>query len=129
MTIMAKIGKKLRSIEGNRVAFMCPGCNQMHQVKVGIQGKSEESTWMWNGDADIPTFTPSIVIDTVRHPMSREDTIAYNQIVASHGTPVAVADPRFHRRCHSFVTNGRIQFCPDSNHSLSGQTVDLPDVT
>jgi hypothetical protein len=30
--------------------------------------------------------------------------------------------------CHSFVTDGRIQFLTDSNHALAGQTVDLPDV-
>ena len=30
--------------------------------------------------------------------------------------------------CHSFVTDGRIQFLADSNHALAGQTVDLPEV-
>jgi hypothetical protein len=29
--------------------------------------------------------------------------------------------------CHSFVRDGRIEFCSDSTHKLSGQTVDLPD--
>lgn len=29
--------------------------------------------------------------------------------------------------CHSFVTDGRIQFLGDSKHQLAGQTVDLPD--
>ncbi|SHF03280.1 hypothetical protein SAMN02745157_1480 [Kaistia soli DSM 19436] len=28
--------------------------------------------------------------------------------------------------CHSFVTNGRIQFLGDCAHELAGQTVDLP---
>jgi hypothetical protein len=28
--------------------------------------------------------------------------------------------------CHSFVTDGRIQFLHDSQHALAGQTVDLP---
>jgi len=27
--------------------------------------------------------------------------------------------------CHSFVTDGRIQFLADSTHALAGQTVDL----
>lgn len=31
-------------------------------------------------------------------------------------------------RCHYFIRNGRIEFCGDSNHSLAGQTVPLPDV-
>lgn len=126
---MAQIGKKLRSLEGNRVSFMCPGCNQRHAVKVGIAGQSAEPTWMWNGDADIPTFTPSIIVDSVRHDMTREEFEAYNQLVSARGPVVANEDARFKRHCHSFVTNGQIQFCPDSNHSLSGKTVDLPDIT
>jgi len=31
--------------------------------------------------------------------------------------------------CHSFVTDGRIQFLGDCTHTLAGQTVDLPDWT
>jgi len=30
--------------------------------------------------------------------------------------------------CHSFVTDGRIQFLNDCSHALAGQTVDLPDM-
>jgi hypothetical protein len=30
--------------------------------------------------------------------------------------------------CHSFVTDGRIQFLNDCTHALAGQTVDLPEV-
>lgn len=29
--------------------------------------------------------------------------------------------------CHSFITDGRIQFLPDSTHALSGKTVEIPD--
>ena len=29
--------------------------------------------------------------------------------------------------CHTFVTDGRIQFLGDCTHALAGQTVDLPD--
>ncbi len=31
-------------------------------------------------------------------------------------------------RCHSFITDGKIQFLADSSHELKGQTVDLPDI-
>lgn len=30
------------------------------------------------------------------------------------------------KRCHSFITDGRIQFLSDSEHALAGKTVDLP---
>lgn len=29
--------------------------------------------------------------------------------------------------CHSYVTDGKIQFINDSTHNLKGQIVDLPD--
>jgi hypothetical protein len=29
--------------------------------------------------------------------------------------------------CHSFVTDGRIQFLDDSTHELAGETADLPE--
>lgn len=35
-------------------------------------------------------------------------------------------DPRL---CHSFITDGFIRFETDSKHHLSGQTVELPDLT
>ena len=57
--------------------------------------------WGFNGNVDAPTFTPSVL---VRYSWSD--------------------GPRV---CHSFVTDGRIQFLGDCTHNLAGQTVDLPD--
>ena len=54
--------------------------------------------WFWNGSLARPTFSPSLMI--------------------GDGTSHA---------CHSYVTDGKIQFLRDSHHSLSGQTVELPD--
>lgn len=58
--------------------------------------------WSFNGNFDLPTFKPSILV---------------NRGKANPTKPV----------CHSFVTDGRIQFLGDSTHALAGQTVDLPD--
>ena len=55
--------------------------------------------WAWNGSCDKPTFTPSLLCN-------RDDPGSC---------------------CHSFVTDGRIQFLADCWHPLAGQTVDLPD--
>jgi hypothetical protein len=30
--------------------------------------------------------------------------------------------------CHSFIKGGKIQFLPDCQHSLAGQTVELEDI-
>lgn len=56
--------------------------------------------WTWNGSFDKPTFSPSLLCN--QH------------------------DPA--SRCHSFVREGRIEFCSDCHHELAGQTVDLPDL-
>lgn len=53
--------------------------------------------WGWNGSYDKPTFTPSLLV---------------------RGTMGV---------CHSFITDGRIQFLSDCTHHLRGQTVDMVD--
>ena len=57
------------------------------------------SGWSFNGSMDKPTFTSSLLCNK-DNPESR---------------------------CHSFVTDGRIQFLDDCWHSLKGRTVDIPD--
>jgi hypothetical protein len=58
--------------------------------------------WGWNGDLERPTLTPSI-LSTTPHPDGN-------------------------RVCHSFVTDGKIQYLGDCSHALAGQTIDLPDL-
>lgn len=29
--------------------------------------------------------------------------------------------------CHSYMRNGKLEFCSDSQHSLAGQTVEIPE--
>lgn len=55
--------------------------------------------WQFNGDLDKPTISPSI-------------------LVYQHSNQP---------QCHSFVREGKIQYLPDSTHSLTGQTINLPD--
>jgi hypothetical protein len=55
--------------------------------------------WSWNFSMDAPTFTPSLMCN-------RDDPAS---------------------RCHSFVTDGKIQFLADCYHELKGQTVEIPD--
>ncbi|MEA3390024.1 MAG: DUF6527 family protein [Pseudomonadota bacterium] len=104
---MGAISAILRQGQDGQILFMCPGCKSVHGIKVG---DGAGPRWGWNGDADAPTFTPSILVQTGR-----------------------AVDPAFQHEpgdppeiCHSFVTDGRIQFLADSTHHLSGQTVDIP---
>lgn len=84
-------------IEGLR--FYCPGCKIDHAVYT----KGEKSTWdwNWNGNEELPTISPSIL---VKFPFEdREIT------------------------CHSFVRDGKIQYLSDCSHTLAGQTLELPN--
>lgn len=99
-----------RSADGSLAAFRCPGCNMPHQV--AVEGPS---AWGWNRDTERPTFTPSVL---VRREHWAPPASAANP---NPGPQTKVTDI-----CHSFVTDGRIQFLGDSTHHLAGQTVDLP---
>jgi hypothetical protein len=59
-----------------------------------------DTRWTFNGDFEQPTFSPSMLVNQHR-PESR---------------------------CHSFVTDGKIQYLSDSFHDLAGQTVELPEI-
>ena len=123
---MGVIGKKLRGLEGGRVAFFCPGCNEYHQVTVEA-GRSP--CWGYNGNPDAPTFTPSILVRGVRIDGGDAEI---ERILDTYTLPEdrerMLADRRINTVCHSFVTDGRIQFLGDCTHALAGQTVDLPDI-
>lgn len=115
---MGAIGK-LRMLEGGRVAFMCPGCGELHQVTISIPAprppaRASGPVWGYNGNPSGPTFTPSILVQWTE-PSDVEgefdDTSKDKHMV-----------------CHSFVTDGRIQFLGDCTHAMAGQTVDLPNL-
>ena len=85
--------------------IFCPGCECAHGMNKG---------WSFNGDYDRPTFKPSILVRG-QHGTRPDGTGSEDD-----GTLVKTV-------CHSFVTDGRIQFLGDCTHDLKGQTVDLPD--
>lgn len=122
---MSALSSKLRLVEDNRIAFRCPGCKYLHVIGVG-EGTGER--WRWNNDVNKPTFQPSILVRTTRHDLTDEEWKVYDIVVAKPGgTEAVLTDPRFRYICHSYVTDGRIQFLSDCTHELAGQTVELPD--
>lgn len=80
--------------------FFCPACKQIHPIRVASE--AGRPVWDWNGSYEQPTFHPSLLV---------------------------YPNPGRQPRCHSFLTDGRIAFCTDSEHDLAGQTVDIPDFT
>lgn len=111
----------LRSVQGGGLMFWCPGCNQSHMVTVG---EGAGPRWGWNGDVERPTFTPSILVRQGHYVPGQPpgDGCYCNW---EHKDQEEFADLKC-GICHSFVTDGRIQFLDDCTHALAGQTVDLP---
>lgn len=98
----------IREWPGGRgmLTFWCPGCSTGHSITFGTA-----ETWTWDGNADRPTFEPSVLVNGIRGNSTEE----WN---------------RAHPRCHTFVRAGRIEYLSDCEHELAGQTVDmvpLPD--
>lgn len=113
---MSALSPILRSLEGGRVMFHCPGCKTGHQVTVQEDPNRLGPIWGYNGNPHAPTFTPSILVRGTQR--LTHDEVA--RIMAGEEIqPVPLV-------CHSFVTDGQIQFLGDCTHSLAGQTVPLP---
>lgn len=109
----------LNRAEGGRIGFRCPGCNDVHYV---VAHSSAQPGWMWNGDMVRPTIQPSILV-TSGHYASGHSGDCWCTYHAAHPDEPAGFSCY---RCHSYVTNGHIQFLNDCTHALAGQTVPLP---
>lgn len=80
--------------------IFCPGCKSGHTLFTDLAAPHQAKNWGFNRNLESPTFTPSLLVSDVG---------------GGH-------------RCHSYITDGRIQFLGDSDHELKGQMVDLPDI-
>jgi hypothetical protein len=112
---MAQISKFLRSLESGKLMYWCQGCEDAHVVTV-----EGSRAWGYNGNPDAPTFTPSVL--TQWHKLVREGgrwTGEYHR--DANGDPIKQV-------CHTFITNGQVQFLSDCSHALAGQTLLLPEL-
>lgn len=120
---MGALSSIMRDSEGGRLTFWCPGCDGAHAIQIG---EGPGPRWVYNGNPVKPTFTPSILVTGVDFTeKGRADFEAWHAAGCPdrHGQPF----DRAPTVCHSFVTDGRIQFLSDCTHALAGQTVDIPD--
>jgi hypothetical protein len=99
---------KIRHTSDGRFVFFCPGCQCGHGIKTTGDGPK----WAFNGDVEKPTISPSILVH-------EHDTILPENDSTGKVTKTF--------RCHSFVTDGNIQFLDDCTHELKGKTVPLED--
>lgn len=118
-----KLSNKLRGWAGTNqhgLTFYCPGCECGHTINTGPNG------WAWNNDVHSPTFSPSVLV--TGQDFTPAGQAEYDAWYAAGCPPLE--GKQFESAptvCHSFVTDGMIQFLGDSTHALSGQTVELPD--
>lgn len=118
---MSQISPQLRILEGDRLAFWCPGCKESHQIAIG---EGPGPRWGYNGNPGRPTFTPSVLV-TGRDFTDKGEA----DFEAWHAAGCPTPAPTFESAdlvCHTFITDGRIQFLSDCTHELAGQTIDLP---
>lgn len=91
-------------------AHWCPACRTMHTFAVE-QPFSNGARWTFNGNAESPTFAPSMNIRIGPFPVDEDEK-----------------KPRRMEICHYFLQAGKIVYLGDCTHELKGQTIDLPDV-
>ncbi len=108
------------SQDGTRAIFKCPGCGDHHGVWIkDTPGDGPRALWAWNGSREKPTFTPSILAQRTMHepPVTPENIDEWKR---KPWVQTAVKQV-----CHSYVTDGMIQFLGDCTHALAGQAVPL----
>lgn len=100
----------LRGSTDNGILFKCPACDMVHKIH---HGSGSGPRWTFNGDVTKPTFSPSVLVTWTEPSDTPEEFDDHTKDIK--------------KICHSFVTDGRIQFLGDCTHALAGQTVDLPE--
>ena len=96
--------------------YRCP-CGDVHSVK--------EGRWQVTGTAELPTFSPSVLV-TTGHFIPRERNDGSCWCTYAKENPEEKL-PFGCYLCHSYVRDGMVQFLSDCTHALAGQTVPLGD--
>lgn len=119
---------KVRRWEGGGrvgLSYLCQGCDETHSVVIERQDRAGPGPcWGYNGNPAAPTFTPSVLV-TSGHYMPGHDPAK-----GCYCTNPAPDDEGWGfecGRCHTFITDGMVQFLGDCTHSLAGQTLPVPD--
>lgn len=98
------MGVKIKTTLSDAKIFFCTGCKNTHSMRVQINPQTPHPCWSFNGNHEQPTFKPSILVTC--------------------DFPVEYGGRQI---CHSFVTDGKIEFLGDCTHALKGKTVEIPD--
>lgn len=107
---------KATNNNGDHLGYMifCPACQEHHLF---------DGRWTFDGDEENPTFRPSMLIRSGHYADKYKQDMCWCTYNAQNPDKEA---PFVCSVCHSFVTNGKIEFLSDCTHSLAGKTVELP---
>lgn len=110
---------KVQPTSDGKFLFFCPGCKCGHWFKT----TPPEPQWTFNGDMEKPTVRASILVKSKRYPSGGEFPTdeEYDRMMKEGSIGMV------NWVCHSFVTDGNIQFLDDCTHELKGKTVPLED--
>lgn len=115
--------------------FYCPACEGAHKFRVGGDGTRPQ--WTFSGDAERPSFAPSLLHYNGHRSWTEAD-----------GPPRRLIELPADKRiviCHLFVKTGEelvaskrkldadpgisyIDYCGDNPHKMNGQVVPLPEL-
>lgn len=112
-----KLKPVVQYIDGPVVGYniYCPGCKRVHSIST--KRGYLKSHWLFNGNEQAPSFTPSILVQ-----YSCPEGFSSN-----HPAPRDWTGPMVNHVCHSFIKDGMFQFLGDCTHELRGQTVPIPE--
>lgn len=119
---MKKIGKTYNYCtveEATHIEFFTPGPYHFRLIPVILKGtRAGTGCWSWNGSLDKPTLKPSIIVKgTV--PLTDEEA---DRVLAGEKI-----EPK-PQICHTWITDGQVQFLSDCTHELAGKIIDLLEV-
>jgi hypothetical protein len=114
---MKALSNVLRAQGENGLSFWCVPCGCSHSVTV-----IGSNPWGWNNNVEKPTFTPSVLVTSGHFDRSHDGGDCWCSYNERHPE-----DPSGFKClcCHSYVTDGNIQYLNDCAHELAGQTVPL----
>lgn len=115
---MSQLSKYLRLGQGGIIGFMCPGCKTAHHIQIG---EGTGPRWGYNGNPESPTFTPSVLVRWYE-----PSELGWEMMDRLDPLPEGMDRyPGNDQVCHSYITDGKIQFLGDCTHALVNQTVEL----
>lgn len=107
-----QVTRRLTNDAGDELGWMifCPACKRGHNF---------DGRWTFNGNVEKPTFMPSMLVNRDRWepPVTPENMDEWERKPWEQTKVTKI--------CHSFVTDGQIQFLGDCTHELAGKTVPL----